>query len=164
MSITENIRTNWHYNSANCREFKERHFGEKYTMKIFALTAILALALLSGSCESPGEPGPERVIRENGRVYIVDRVGQEWDVTSAEEKYNMKADEFQFGIGKNAIRPISDPQFIHSGISSFPDTDATFLVMGVSLNGDDRAYPIDVMSRHEVVTEKFADAHVSVAY
>lgn len=133
-------------------------------MRLLILIAILALAILAGSCESPGEPGPERVIRENGKIFIVDRVGQQWDVTSAEEKYGMIADEFQFGIGKNAIRPISDPQFIHSGISSFPDTDATFLVMGVSLNGDDRAYPIDVMSRHEVVTEKFDDAHVSVAY
>lgn len=133
-------------------------------MKRLKLIIILAVAILAAACESPGEPGPERVIRENGKVFIVDRVGQEWDVTNAEQKYDMKADEFQFGIGKTAIRPISDPQFIHSGISSFPGADETFLVMGVSINGDNRAYPIDVMSRHEVVTEKFGDAHLAVAY
>ena len=43
------------------------------------------------------------------------------------------------------------------------DTDS-FAIMGTTLNGFTRAYPILVMSRHEVANERFGEAHVAVAY
>ena len=37
-------------------------------------------------------------------------------------------------------------------------------MIGTSLNGFTRAYPIELLSRFEVANEQFGEAHVAVAY
>ncbi len=125
--------------------------------------SLLIVAVVVASCDNPFSSGIE-VKRENGRVFIVDDTGKEWDVTHAEENYGLKAENFQFGLGPFAITPIQDPQFVFEGEPGFPGPDETFLVIGVDMNGEKRAYPISVLSRHEVTNEFFDPAHVSVAY
>lgn len=101
---------------------------------------------------------------ETNQFYIIDRTGKRWDVTHAKEKYGMIPEKFQYGLGPNAIRPIIMPNMLSPGEHGYPSNEQSFLMMGTSLNGFTRAYPLSTMSIHEVVDEKFGDAYVAVAY
>ena len=93
---------------------------------------------------------------------IQDRTGKIWDVTHARE-YDMVPSGFQFGLGPFAILPIMNPRMLSPGDQDYPTRFGTFRVMGASLNGFTRAYPLGVMRGHEVANEQFGDAHVAVA-
>ncbi len=101
--------------------------------------------------------------QDQGPLVIRDRTGKTWDVTHA-QNYAMVPSGFQYGLGPFTITPIMDPQMLSPGDQNYPPKDDNFLVMGTSLNGFTRAYPINVMSRHEVANEQFGEAHVAVAY
>jgi len=85
-------------------------------------------------------------------------------VTHAWEQYGFVPEEFQFGLGPFAIPPIMDPEMLMPGDPGYPGDSASFLVLGVFLNGAARAYPIPIMSQHEVAEERFGDTYVAVAY
>ena len=110
------------------------------------------------------DPKSSHVLREGDRVFIVDRTEKRWEVTHAEKVYGFKPEEFQFGLGPNAIKPVLNPEMLCAGDAGYPLADETPLVMGVDFMGYQRAYPIDVMSRYEVANEIFGAAHVAVAY
>jgi hypothetical protein len=76
----------------------------------------------------------------------------------------MKANLFQFGLGPFAIRPIQNPKFLYKDYPGYPNSDANFLVIGISVEKDIRAYPIDILTQHEIVDDKFGNTHVAVAY
>lgn len=98
------------------------------------------------------------------RIFIVDQSGKSWDITHAVNKYGFIADQFQYGIGPFAIPPIQNPDFFSPGESGYPGDEETFLMMGVMINDEERGYPLNTMSRHEVVDEVFISTHVAVAY
>ncbi len=64
---------------------------------------------------------------------------------------------FQFGIGKDSIPSIDEPEFVfpsdpilaERGVT--PETE----VLGVILGGVARAYPVEIMDMHEVVNDDF---------
>lgn len=132
------------------------------TLGIFLLIGIGC----SGSSNF-GDEAPEVVTEKQGdeeKIFIIDRDGKKWDVTHAVKKYGFVASKFQFGLGKDAIPPIRDPQFHLPGEPGYPGASQTFLVIGTRLNDDARAYPLFVLKSHEIVVEQFGDIHVSVAY
>ena len=100
----------------------------------------------------------------SGRFLITDQTGKNWDVTHAWQRYGFIPEEFQFGLGPLAIPPIMDPQMLAPGDPGYPEDSASFLTMGVFLNGSARAYPIRIMSRHEVANERFGEIRAAVAY
>ncbi len=100
---------------------------------------------------------------EYPEAIIWDFEAKSWDVTHA-QKYGMVPERFQHGLGTYAIRPIFSPKMLSPGDEDYPTDDEDFLVMGASLNGFTRAYPIYIMSRKEVANEQFGDAHLAVAY
>ena len=102
--------------------------------------------------------------RDKGQVYIIDNTGKQWNITHAIENYGMKAERFQFGLGPNAIRPILNPKFVSPNQPGFPSAGDSRLVIGFNLDGDIRAYPIDVLTRHEIADDKFGKTNVAVAY
>lgn len=121
------------------------------------------LNLYSCSSNAPEAPtGPVKTI--DNRVIIVDKTGKEWDVTDAQNKYGMNAEDFQYGIGPFAITPIINPQMRDPGEAGYPDASGDFLVIGVILNGFTRAYGLDSLRCHEIALEEFGDEHVAVAY
>ena len=65
---------------------------------------------------------------------------------------------FQFGIGKDTIPSIDEPEFVVSTDERLAErgVDMETDVLGVALNGVARAYPVDVKSMHEVVNDHFA--------
>lgn len=130
----------------------------------YLLNFLGILFIVAWGCSDVNGPGPQKIIRENGKVFIQDRSGKRWDVTHAEQVYGLKAEQFQFGLGPQAIPPILTPQFIGPGNPGYPANNETFLIIGASINDISRAYPISVLSRHEVVDEKFDSTFVAVAY
>jgi hypothetical protein len=133
-------------------------------MKI--LYIYLAISLISLlNCKDILQDNSDHEIRNrDGRIFIVDNTGKEWDVTHAANAYGKQPERFQFGLGPDAIRPIQNPKFLNPGDAGYPADNDDRLVIGSVFNGVNRAYPIDVLSSHEIVDDVFGDAHVAVAY
>ncbi|RMG67515.1 MAG: DUF3179 domain-containing protein [Calditrichaeota bacterium] len=129
-------------------------------------TAVLVWGWLacSSSTSSGEDVPPAPVVQQENKIYIVDKTGKRWDVTHAEERYGMKASQFQFGLGPNAIPPINNPKFVQAGDLDFPDPNETFLVIGTRMRGEARAYPLFIMKTHEIVNDVFEDKHVAIGY
>ncbi|RMD93530.1 MAG: DUF3179 domain-containing protein [Calditrichaeota bacterium] len=135
----------------------------KYYVLILVIIFPMLMWGCSSSTSSVGNDQPD-ITEEGEKIFIVDRTGKKWDVTHAVQTYGFEADKFQFGLGPFAIKPILDPKMKGPGDPGYPDDRETFLVLGTSLAGDARAYPISVMSWHEVADEVFGEKHVAVAY
>jgi hypothetical protein len=130
-------------------------------------SGILVSVLAFAACESViPEPPTGFVVEEpeSTRKFIVDSTGKRWDVTHAFEKYNMRPEEFQFGVGPNSIRPLFDPRMIRPGEPGYPPPDDPRIVIGVRLMGEARAYSIDDLNSHEVVNERFMGVPVAVGW
>jgi len=134
----------------------------KYCTALFI--TLLAGQMMTSCKNSAADPDEARVDKRGEEIFIIDQTGKRWEVSHAVNKYDFEAEKFQFGIGPNAILPVLNSKFISPGDSNYPSPDATFLVMGVNLNNELRAYPINKMSQHEVVDEVFGDTPVAVAY
>jgi hypothetical protein len=88
----------------------------------------------------------------------------EWfDVTGSP----LKLEGYQFGIGKDTIPSIDKPQFVaidrreellEYGIRD--DTD----IIGYVHNGQAKAYPVGIMSRHELVNDLVGGKPVTVGW
>jgi hypothetical protein len=107
---------------------------------------------------------PPAIIEESEKIFIVDGTGKEWDITHAVNEYGFRPELFDFGLGPFAIRPIQDPKMLSPGDVGYPSSDLSTAVIGVTLNGETRAYPLDVLRRHEIANEQFGINYVSVAY
>lgn len=64
---------------------------------------------------------------------------------------------FQFGIGKDEIPPVDEPVFVAHDDPLLAERGVGHQtrVLGVSLNGVAKAYPVKVLDRHEVVNDDF---------
>ncbi len=133
-------------------------------MKTTVVILMGMLLLVWAGCTDANGPGPQDVISDNGKIFIQDRTGKRWDVTHAEQVYGLKADKFQFGLGPGAIPPILNPEFVLPGQPGYPTPGGNFLIIGADINDIQRAYPISVLTRHEVVDEQFDSTYVAVAY
>jgi hypothetical protein len=100
----------------------------------------------------------------NDSIFIIDRTGKRWDVTHAVNEYGFVAGQFQFGAGPYAIRPILEPEMLSPGDPGYPASDESMRVIGTSLNGSVRAYPLHILAGHEIADEKFGNIYVAVGY
>ncbi|RMG28237.1 MAG: DUF3179 domain-containing protein [Methanobacteriota archaeon] len=130
---------------------------------VFVFT-FLALMIVINCSKTPSDTTPPVVKEDNERIFIVDRTGKEWDVTHAVKKYGMKAEDFQFGLGPFSITPLDHPSMISPGDPGYPGSQEDFLVIGVRLNNDVRAYPLRTMLCFEVANETIGQQEVAVAY
>jgi hypothetical protein len=130
------------------------------------LLVIFFIALLSFvGCEKVNSSEEEAEVFRNGdQIFIKDNTGKSWNVTHAVNEYGFIPQQFQFGLGPFAIRPILNPKMLNPGESGYPGNSESFLVIGATIDGDTRAYPLNVLSGHEVADEEFETAHVAVAY
>jgi hypothetical protein len=66
-------------------------------------------------------------------------------------------------LGKDGIPSIDNPRFVGPG-----ETDQQMQsferVLGVSINGDHRAYPLNMLSRHEIVNDTVGGVPVAVTW
>ncbi len=66
-------------------------------------------------------------------------------------------------LGKDAIPAILDPQFISAG-EAVSQMQPSERVLGVSINGEHRAYPLNLLSRHEIVNDTVGGKPVAVTW
>ena len=136
----------------------------KAYLKVVGFIGLAGLLACSSSTSSSAAEDPAPVVQQEKRIFIIDRTGKQWDVTHAVKKYGFNADEFQFGLGPNAIPPINNPIFVQIGDPSFPSLNQTFLVIGTILNDEARAYPLFTLPSHEVVNDRCGDQYVAIGY
>ncbi len=80
--------------------------------------------------------------------------------------FNVKSIKFSEilsgGIGRDVIPPIDQPKFKPAGeVTAVQDTEP---VVGFDLNGDARAYPLQMMTWHEIVNDEVGGVPVAVTY
>ena len=140
-------------------------------MLVVAAGFVVAVASGCGSDSVLTNAPPDRYAdrtfsaqQDNGGAFITDRTGKRWDVAHA-AKYGLVPAGFQFGLGPFAIKPLIEPGMIFSGERGYPSPSASTMVLGVDLNGFERAYPTwTVLSAVEVANERFGEDHVAVAF
>ena len=125
---------------------------------------VISSILTVFSCDTAIPQEEIKIVREDDNIYIVDRTNKKWDVTHAVTEYGFKAESFQYGLGPNAIKPINNPQMINPGESGYPASNNTIQIIGTTLYSNIRAYPLNVLSNHEIVNETFTGLPVAVGY
>ena len=66
-------------------------------------------------------------------------------------------------LGKDGIPAILDPQFVSASEAAEQMVGAE-RVLGVSINGDHRAYPLNQLSRHEIVNDEVGGVPLAVTW
>jgi hypothetical protein len=131
----------------------------------FLYLSLFTLIIIGMSCSlTEPQPAGGEVIRQDGKIFVKDQTGKMWDITHAVDNYGFDPAVFAHGLGPNAIRPIQNPKMLRSGDPGYPGSNSEIVVLGASLAGDSRAYPLSILIRHEIANESFGNVHVSVAY
>ncbi len=100
-----------------------------------------------------------RVIREDGKAFIVDATGERWDVTQA-ESIGFKPEGFQFGLGRNAFTPLDD-SYLSDDIGHVRQD---LRVLGVVENLQAQAYSIPRLRGHEIANSKIGPKPIAVGF
>ena len=66
-------------------------------------------------------------------------------------------------LGKDSIPSIDNPRFVGPGEAD-RQMESFERVLGVSINGDNRAYPLNMLSRHEIVNDTVGGKPVAVTW
>ena len=66
-------------------------------------------------------------------------------------------------LGRDAIPAILNPVF-DPRAEAMAQMDPSERVIGVSINGDDRAYPLNLLSRHEIVNDTVGGKPIAVTW
>ena len=66
-------------------------------------------------------------------------------------------------LGKDGIPSIDNPRFVGPGQAD-QQMQSNERVLGVSINGDHRAYPLNMLSRHEIVNDTVGGVPVAVTW
>lgn len=107
----------------------------------------------------PAAAGAAKVIREEGRIFIVDQLGERWDVTQA-VSLGFEPQGFQFGVGKSAFTTLDDTHLKDTPRASGDGT----RVIGITDGKEAKAYSVDKMRYHEVANTSIGGDPVAAAY
>ncbi len=66
-------------------------------------------------------------------------------------------------LGKDGIPSIDNPRFVGPGQAD-QQMQSNERVLGLSINGDHRAYPLNMLSRHEIVNDTVGGVPVAVTW
>ena len=64
---------------------------------------------------------------------------------------------------RDSISPINDPVF-ETAAEAAPEMLSTEVVIGLSIGGESKAYPVNVLSRHEIVNDVVGGTPVAVTF
>ena len=113
------------------------------------------------------KPAPEPESDSKNTASIRDRTGRVWDVTHARDVYDMNPDYFNYGLGIGVIPSVDDPILLEEGDSGYPKQDSRMQVFGITHNGEQRAYSVSALSRHEVFNDIYpgdSNQYLAVTY
>lgn len=108
---------------------------------------------------SPGARSAD-VIRDHGRIYIVDRRGERWDVTRAVRELGFAPERFRHGIGRDAFQPLDESALRDRPGQSWGDD----RVIGIERDGEAQAYSVRRLVGHEIANTKIGDDPIAAAY
>ena len=132
---------------------------------ILALIATALTVLVLSTCETViPEFQPPDVVVSGDTIFLVDDAGEKWDITLAENKYGMNRQRWQYGLGRNAICPMIEPEMLSPGHRAYPSPDDNRICIATTINGESRAYAIDDLNSHEVVDEYYGETAVAVGW
>ena len=86
----------------------------------------------------------------------------EWPNTDFSRHSVDLAEIMSGGPPKDGIPSIDDPRFVP--VSEVTDLTDTEPVIGVTVNGEARAYPLGIITRHEIVNDTIGGVPVTVTY
>ena len=138
--------------------------------KFFRLSVVIcfiAVSVIAGTACSPEVPGQPTASDPENPAIITDRTGRDWDVTKARDTYGMNPDYFNYGLGIGAISSVDNPIIYEEGDPGYPTSDSSIRVFGIDHNGEQRAYSIDALIRHEVFNVIYpgeSDQYLAVTY
>jgi hypothetical protein len=72
-----------------------------------------------------------------------------------------KKDEVQYVLPRDAIPAIKDPEFVPADESGLDDNEP---VVGITINGESRAYSVYLLNHHEIVNDKIGDTAFAVTW
>jgi hypothetical protein len=135
------------------------------------LVAAVGSATLAGCSATPEPEIPDLhdrpIVERDGRTLLwaleTEDGETEWfDMTGA----LIDPHEFQFGIGRDRIASIDEPEFAAFDDPRVAERGVTreTSVLGVEIDGVARAYPVAVMSMHEVVNDEIAGRPYAVIW
>ena len=96
-------------------------------------------------------------------VYIVDFTGKVWNITYAVNFLGMDSAAFKHGSGPQTFPPILDPVFASPGDPDYPESNQD-AVIGLTLNGENRAYRIADLLGHEVADDYISPSYIAVTF
>ena len=99
------------------------------------------------------------VIKEKGQTFLVDMTGAKWDISQA-VSIGFDPVKFQFGLGKDAIKPLDDTNLEKSAQEVPPD----LRILGVNSNNISKAYSVSKLSRHEIANSFIESVPIAAAY
>ena len=126
---------------------------------ILRLPIVLLPLLLVVFYFSIHETSSSAVIKENERIYIVDRTGERWDITQA-VSLGFDPDGFDFGLGKNAFTPLDDSLLT----DNTADVPSGARVIGVADGSTAKAYTISRLMGHEISNSTIGQEPVAVSF
>jgi hypothetical protein len=155
-------------------------------LALFAFQAVSCAEEPDGDSSSPPKQyrgvlgsNSKKIKHENDKTYLwaggeLESADSQWyNFTDAA----IRADELQFGIGKDRIRAIDDPLFVSPddprlldlGSSPYrrergPRTNDEIKVIGYVEGDQARAYPVALLDGHELVNDRIAGKPITVGW
>jgi hypothetical protein len=120
---------------------------------------VLLFVLFIAMYFTTAETNPGAVVKEGSKTYIVDRLGERWDVTQA-ESLGFDPEGFEFGLGRNAFTPLNDSLLTDDTWNVSNST----RVIGVAQGSRAQAYTISRLLSHEVSNSIIGSDPVAVSY
>ncbi|NBC16180.1 MAG: DUF3179 domain-containing protein, partial [Bacteroidetes bacterium] len=148
-------------------------------MPPFVLLLVLCAVLVAACDRPPGdasssedESAAERPARpvaiEQGKFFERDGTRYLWGGEDPEQHFVvdnliLEPEQFHYGIGREHFPALIEPAFVAAEAADawLPDTAR---VLGLQVGDDVRAYPIDLLIRHEVVNDVVGGEPVFAAY
>ena len=133
-----------------------RYMGVWTSLVLLGLLVVGAVALFA---TTPGSPVYGLIHRPKNVTLAVDGPGDAQTGDAAAER-SLKIVTV---LRKDAIRAILDPEFL-TAVEADSQMDPRERVLGLSINGDHRAYSIPALSSHEVVNDVVGGKPVVVTW
>jgi hypothetical protein len=108
-----------------------------------------------------GGHGAEKAFEKDGHRYLYG--GQQDHEHFKIDNLVLNTDQFHYGLGRENFQALVNPRFepAHLASSWLQDSDA---VIGLNVNGEQKAYPISLLTTHEVVNDTVGGDTIFASY
>lgn len=99
------------------------------------------------------------VVERWGKVYIEDQTGELWEIDQA-KSIGFNPVDFQYGIGRHAIKPLNNSHLKQKLKSAFENP----RVLGVTEGDEAQAYLVKKLKKHEIANTSIGEKAIAAAY